>query len=62
MILVLLAHDFIRDTVLATISDCLLFGHNPIVICIPLLEIRQTGRITASPLFRGQPAIVIGIS
>jgi hypothetical protein len=41
VILVRLTHDFIRNAMLAAISDCFFFGHNAIVVCVPLLEIRQ---------------------
>ena len=41
MILVRLTHDFIPNAMLAAISDCFFFGHNAIVVRVPLLEIRQ---------------------
>jgi len=41
VILVRLTHDFFRNSMLAAISDCFFFGHNAIVVRVPLLEIRQ---------------------
>jgi hypothetical protein len=41
VILVRLTHDFIRNAMLAAIIDCFFFGHNAIVVRVPLFEIRQ---------------------
>jgi hypothetical protein len=49
VILVRLTHDFIRNAMLAAISDCFFFGHNAIVVRVPLLEI-QGLPFTASKL------------
>jgi hypothetical protein len=62
VILVRLTHGFIRNAMLAAISDCFFFGHNAIVVRVPLLEIREAlgiafhGRQIASSPTRSRSA------
>ena len=55
-------HDLVRDAVRAPVGDRFLFRHDPIVVCVPLFEIRGSTGITAGPFHQGQAAVVIRIA
>src|SRR6476646_888992 len=62
VILVRFQHDLVRDSVSAPICDRFLLRHDPVVVCIALLEICQPAGITAGPFQDGHAAVVIRIA
>src|SRR6476660_6940724 len=62
VILVRFQHDLVRDTVSASICDRFLLRHDPVVVCIALLEICHPAGITAGPFHDGHAAVVIRIA
>src|SRR5205823_5900638 len=62
VILIRFQHDLVRDAMSASICDRFLLRHDPVVVCIALLEICHPAGITAGPFHDGHAAVVIRIA
>ena len=62
MIRIRFPHDFIHDTAGTPKGDRFLHRHDPIVVCVPLLEIRAARGIAADPLLQRHTAVMVRIA